>query len=211
MLFRRRQTESLLERVRVHLWPRRSWSRSGRYVVYRLRRLSATPHAIALGFADRRFRRGHALYRHAYGHGRIARLDHRRQRCRLGSRHLLRQSADLSLSVVRELRSRQRLAWRQGDQKERSTCPMVSSNPRFDHLWPILKPMSLGCVPVGLAVATACYFLVRPMVDAYQHRRRRELHLRHRRPCRRHAGSSAVTAPASHPPRHQHRSRGDAA
>jgi uncharacterized protein (DUF2062 family) len=42
--------------------------------------------------------------------------------------------------------------------------------------------MSLGCVPVGLAVATACYFLVRPMVEAYQHRRRRELHLRHRRP-----------------------------
>jgi uncharacterized protein len=51
----------------------------------------------------------------------------------------------------------------------------------FDHLWPILKPMSLGCVPVGLALATACYFLVRPMVDAYQHRRRRELHLRQRR------------------------------
>ena len=51
MLFKRRQTESLLERVRVHLWPRRSWNRSGRYIVYRLRRLSATPHAIALGFA----------------------------------------------------------------------------------------------------------------------------------------------------------------
>jgi uncharacterized protein (DUF2062 family) len=51
----------------------------------------------------------------------------------------------------------------------------------FDHLWPILKPMSLGCVPVGIAVAAACYFLVRPMVEAYQHRRRRELHLRHRR------------------------------
>jgi len=50
MLFKRRQSESLRERVRVHLWPRRSWSRSSRYVVYRLRRLSATPHAIALGF-----------------------------------------------------------------------------------------------------------------------------------------------------------------
>ena len=51
MLFRRRESESWWERLRVHLWPRRSWSRSGRYVVYRLRRLSATPHAIALGFA----------------------------------------------------------------------------------------------------------------------------------------------------------------
>ena len=51
MLFRRRETESFLERMRVHMWPRRSWGRSSRYVVYRLRRLSATPHAIALGFA----------------------------------------------------------------------------------------------------------------------------------------------------------------
>jgi uncharacterized protein (DUF2062 family) len=41
MLFRRRESESLLERLRVHLWPRRSWSRSTRYVLYRLRRLSA--------------------------------------------------------------------------------------------------------------------------------------------------------------------------
>ena len=50
MLFRRRETESWAERLRVHLWPRRSWSRSSRYVLYRLRRLSASPHAIALGF-----------------------------------------------------------------------------------------------------------------------------------------------------------------
>ena len=61
----------------------------------------------------------------------------------------------------------------------------------FDQLWPILKPMSVGCVPVGVAVATACYFLVRPMVDAYQHRRKRELHLRHRR----HPVSASGAAP----------------
>jgi uncharacterized protein (DUF2062 family) len=51
MLFKRREAESFLERMRVSLWPRRSWARSSRYVVYRLRRLSDTPHAVALGFA----------------------------------------------------------------------------------------------------------------------------------------------------------------
>jgi len=51
MLFRRRNTESFWTRLRVHAWPRTSWSRSSRYVVYRVRRLSATPHAVALGFA----------------------------------------------------------------------------------------------------------------------------------------------------------------
>ena len=48
MLFRRRNTESFWTRLRVHAWPRTSWSRSSRYVVYRV---SATPHAVALGFA----------------------------------------------------------------------------------------------------------------------------------------------------------------
>ena len=51
MLFRRREEESILGRIRVHLWPRRSWTRSTRYVLYRLKRLSESPHAVALGFA----------------------------------------------------------------------------------------------------------------------------------------------------------------
>jgi uncharacterized protein (DUF2062 family) len=38
--------------------------------------------------------------------------------------------------------------------------------------------MSLGCLPVGLALAALSYVLVRPMVEAYKHRRRRQLQLR---------------------------------
>ena len=41
-----------------------------------------------------------------------------------------------------------------------------------DQLWPILKPMTLGALPVGLALAALSYVLVRPTVNAYQHRRR---------------------------------------
>ena len=48
----------------------------------------------------------------------------------------------------------------------------------LEQLWPILKPMTLGSVPVGLALAALSYVLVKPMVDAYKHRRRRELELR---------------------------------
>jgi uncharacterized protein (DUF2062 family) len=35
--------------------------------------------------------------------------------------------------------------------------------------------MSLGCIPVGLAIAALSYVLVKPMVEAYRHRRLREL------------------------------------
>jgi uncharacterized protein len=51
MLFARRQSETLLIRTRVALWPRRSWKRSTGYVMGRLARLKATPEHVACGFA----------------------------------------------------------------------------------------------------------------------------------------------------------------
>src|SRR6185312_714907 len=49
MLFRRRESEPLRERVRVWLWPRRSFTRSLQYFSKRILRLNATPHAVAAG------------------------------------------------------------------------------------------------------------------------------------------------------------------
>lgn len=51
MIFRRREPAPLRERLRVALWPRRSWSRSAAYAGKRVIRLPATPHAIAAGVA----------------------------------------------------------------------------------------------------------------------------------------------------------------
>ncbi len=51
MLFRRREAESLLARLRTAVWPRSSWSRSTRYFLKRILRLSGSPHVIAAGVA----------------------------------------------------------------------------------------------------------------------------------------------------------------
>jgi len=51
MLFGRREPEPMLDRLRVAVWPRRSWRRSARYAHLRLRRLNGSRHAIALGLA----------------------------------------------------------------------------------------------------------------------------------------------------------------
>jgi uncharacterized protein (DUF2062 family) len=177
MLFRRREAESFLERIRVHLWPRRSWSRSGRYIVYRLRRLSASPHAIALGFAAGVFAAitpflgTHmmmaALLAWIIGGSIVAAIlgtfvgnpltypvfwysTYETGNLMLGG-HAERQRIDLSNGIFQT---------------------------SIDQLWPILKPMSLGCIPVGIAAAALSYVLVKPLVEAYQHRRRRELELR---------------------------------
>ena len=51
MLFNRRHPPHWLEVLRVALWPRRSWIRSGKYFAKRVLRLTASPHAIAAGIA----------------------------------------------------------------------------------------------------------------------------------------------------------------
>ena len=51
MMFKRRERQNSLERIRIWLWPRRSWSRSLRYVMYTIVRLCSNPHALALGCA----------------------------------------------------------------------------------------------------------------------------------------------------------------
>ncbi|KEC55442.1 DUF2062 domain-containing protein [Bartonella koehlerae] len=51
MLFRRREPIDFVKRIRLWLWPRRSFSRLFFYIHKRILRISATPHKVALGFA----------------------------------------------------------------------------------------------------------------------------------------------------------------
>ena len=51
MLMKRRTPPGWLETLRIWIWPRRSWLRSGQYVTKRILRLTATPHAVAAGVA----------------------------------------------------------------------------------------------------------------------------------------------------------------
>jgi uncharacterized protein len=177
MLFRRREAESFLERMRVHLWPRRSWGRSSRYVVYRLRRLSDTPHAVALGFAVGVFTAvtpflgTHmvlaALFAWVVGGSIVAAL--------LGTFIGNPLTYPLFWYSTYEVGTLML-----GGASEKPPIDLSGGifQTSLDQLWPLLKPMTLGSIPVGLALAALCYVLVRPMVDAYKHRRRRELELR---------------------------------
>lgn len=51
MLLKRRKPPSWMESFRVWIWPRRSWLRSSQYVTKRILRLTATPHSVAAGVA----------------------------------------------------------------------------------------------------------------------------------------------------------------
>jgi uncharacterized protein (DUF2062 family) len=177
MLFKRREAESFLERMRVHMWPRRSWSRSSRYVVYRLRRLSDTPHAVALGFAIGVF----AAFTPFIGtHLIMAMLI----AWIIGGSIVAAVLGTfignpLTYPLIWYLTYHAGNVMLGGEPKAREidlSGGIFQSS--LEQLWPILKPMMLGCIPAGLLFAALSYVLVKPMVEAYKNRRRRELQLR---------------------------------
>jgi len=169
MLFRRRKAMSILERLRVSLWPRRSWSRSTRYVVHRVRRLSATPHAVALGFAAgvfaacTPFMGFHMLMASLLawiaGGSIVAAI--------LGTFVGNPITYPLFWIGTYELG-----AVMLGGGQDKIRIDLSDGIFHADQLWPLIKPMSLGAIPLGLALAALSYALVRPAVNAYQHRRR---------------------------------------
>jgi uncharacterized protein len=177
MLFKRREAESFGERMRVHLWPRRSWSRSSRYVVYRLRRLSDTPHAVALGFAAGVFSAltpfigTHLVFAMllawVLGGSVVAAV--------LGTFFGNPLTYPFIWYATYEVGSFM-LGGKTHDHEIDLSGGIFQSS--LEQLWPILKPMALGSLPLGLALAALSYVLVRPMVEAYKNRRRRELELR---------------------------------
>jgi hypothetical protein len=166
--------------MRVHLWPRTSWSRSSRYVVYRLRRLSATPHMVALGFAAGVFSAVTPfLGTHLMMAVALAWL--------LGGSIVAAVLGTFFgnpltypvLWYVTYVVGNAMLGF-EGETTEIDLSDGIFRS-SLEQIWPIIKPMSLGCIPVGLATAALSYVIVKPAVAAYQRRRRSELGLRQTR------------------------------
>jgi uncharacterized protein len=172
MLFDRRNKATISERIRIALWPRRSWGRSFRYIGKRVLRLSAAPHTIALGFAAGAFvscspfvglhfifaavlayvTRGNILASAlgtAVGNPLtfpfIWAGSYRIGVAILGGRHAKKPPIDIGLGVLSH-------SW--------------------DSLWPVLKPMLIGSIPIGIVVWIVSYFLVRAVVRSFQAARR---------------------------------------
>jgi len=167
MLFRTREKPDLSQRLRVAVWPRVSWSRSARYYKERVIRLAGEPHAIALGvaigvgIAFTPFLGFHILIglpiAYFVGGNLIATAigtafanpltlpfiwasSYRLGRMMLGAPHV-RGEEDITHGLAAK---------------------------SFDAVWPILKPMIVGSVPLGLVAAVIAYFVVYNAVRVYR-------------------------------------------
>ena len=45
-------------------------------------------------------------------------------------------------------------------------------NKSLDQLWPLVKPMTIGGLPMGLVAATIAYFIAKKASEAYREKRR---------------------------------------
>jgi uncharacterized protein (DUF2062 family) len=174
MLFKRRDTAGWLERLRVWAWPRVSWSRSGRYFLKRVLRLSGTPYAIAAGCAAgvfvsfTPFIGFHVLLTAA-----LAWI--------IGGNVL----AGLLASVVGNPLTfpfiwagtyeigQFLLSGRHSAAPTELHHQVLARS--FHDIWPLIKPMMVGALPVGLIAGSIVFVLVYRMVVAYQTSRRLKL------------------------------------
>lgn len=186
MLFRPREKLGLSARLRSALWPRGGPARGWRYIGYRVRRIAASPHAVALGFALGAFASftpfvgfhmalaaalaffsGGSILASAFGtlvgnpftYPLIWITTYDLGGVMLGS--AARNSIDLRF--------------------EDGTFGLLLSDPAafwraFWHvLEPVIWPMTVGALPLGLATAILCYVLVRWAVARYRERQMQRL------------------------------------
>jgi len=172
MLFKRRQQEDRLTRLRVSMLPRRNYVRSARYFAKRVLRIRATPHAIAAGVAAGAFAsftplmgfhfilsfllaflvRG-SMIAAAFGTA-------------VGNPLTFPMIWASTLGVGRWLLG---IDSNGADGKEFGAAFAAEG---FAALWqPFIKPMLVGGIPLGLIAALLFYLLTRFGLTAFQTRR----------------------------------------
>jgi uncharacterized protein (DUF2062 family) len=177
MLFRRRQTESFGERVRVWLWPRRSFSRSLQYFSKRILRLNGSPHAVAAGVAAGVFASFFPLGLHFLIAAAV---------CWLIAGNLV---AALLGAAVGGNPLTVPLLWgaswetgklilhhHLGKHGPPAHLSAMMHDLSFSQLWiPVLKPLTIGAVLLGLVFGLAFYALTRWGMAVFREQRRRRL------------------------------------
>ncbi len=183
-MFLRGKKQGFWLKVQNLIWPKMGWRRAWRYLVHRMARLSASPHAIALGFAAGAF----ASFTPFLGfHFFLAAL----------LAFLLR--ASILASVIGTVVGNPvtfPLIWLAaysigaatlGDTTKTELLLAPPSNPedivsggflsQASLLWrmiePVFLPLVIGGIPLGLVCAALCYWLVRVTVERFMTRRRR--------------------------------------
>ncbi len=182
MLFKRRETESLWERFRVWLWPRRSFSRSLQYFSKRILRLDASPHAVAAGVAAGVFASFFPLGLHFVIAVTVSWLiAGNLVAAALGT--ALGNPLTFPVLWGASYETGRLILHRGAHGGGPADLGGMLDHLSFAQLWhPVLEPMAVGAVPLGVAFGAIAYAATRWGMSVFRARRRRRLAERARRP-----------------------------
>ena len=177
MLFRRREPESRWARFCTFLWPRRSFRRSYQYFVKRVIRLDASPHAVAAGFAAGVFASFtpfvgfHFVMAFAVAYLIAGNMAAAALGTAVGNplTFPLIWGATYEVGIT--------LANRGGETAPHPAAfeSMLSPSNLLAIWEPVVKPMLIGSIPLGLAAGGVSFLILRPAVASFQTRRKRRI------------------------------------
>jgi uncharacterized protein (DUF2062 family) len=191
MLFKRRNPAGIAERILTLVWPRRKWSRSARYVLLRLKRLKSSPHRIAVGCAAGVFvsftpflgfqMMSAGLIAWVLGGSVIASALGTFAGNPLSYPLIWLSTFNLGSLLMGQAANAQAVDLSSRAEALRNSVNHLSIHTAshvIETLWPLVKPMALGSVPMGGVAAIFSYFAVRRLVETSQAQRRVWLKLR---------------------------------
>lgn len=181
MVFGRRVKPSYGERVRGLLWPRSGLKRSARYIVKRVSRLNASPHAIAAGFAAGAaasftpFLGFHFLIGFAVAWLARGSLVAAAFGTAVGNPLTFPlifaatwETGHWMLGLFHPAQPHVTDAAAHGQ----ALIEQGFFATGFDTLWPVVKTMSMGAVPLGIVAFCVFYVTMRCLVTAFQRSRK---------------------------------------
>ncbi|MGK2739550.1 DUF2062 domain-containing protein [Tepidicaulis sp. LMO-SS28] len=173
-MFRRRTDLPLSERLRELVWPRSGWRRAFQYGWRRVWRLSGTPHAIAVGVAAGAFASFTPLIGFHFMLGFFVAWVFRGNLIASAFGTFVGNPITFPFIWIATY-DLGRLILNAG-QPTNLKPHALSSDLFFTHaldkLLPIVGPMMLGGILIGVPCSVLIYFLVRPTVETYQSKRR---------------------------------------
>jgi hypothetical protein len=184
MLFRMRTPRTLWQRTLLFLWPRRGVRRGWQYIAHRVKRISASPHAIAIGFAAGVFASFTpfigfhfviaGIIAFVFGGSILASALGTAVGNPLTFPFIWIATYNVGAMLLgHDLRDKIAIHLPPGFFKLLFSEPTLFWRAFWKVLEPVLMPMSVGSLVLGIPAALVFYLALRRAVESYQQRRRR--------------------------------------
>ena len=172
MIFKRRDKETFGQKMRVALWPRRSLWRSIKYLMLRVLRLTASPHVIAMGVAAGSFASFTPFLGFHFVIAFAICFFTRGSYVAAATGTFFGNPLTFPFIWGAVLAAGRWVLY--GPSREGAPplkVPELSADMiwnSFDVVWPVIKAMAVGSLPVGIPIAFVIYLVVRQMARIYQ-------------------------------------------